>query len=417
MDEKHERAQRRRAIRLWLRGLSPRQIARWLDKSERWIYKWVQRYRRLGRDWARSQSRRPQTPQGYGQRIREAVIRLRQRLVKRKVGLIGPREIREELRRQKGLVPVPSLSTIQRMLRASHLITPAVTVRRAYFPQPRARQDYVVHLMDWTSRYLRGGTKVYAFHTLDLETRGLQQTISTDKSGQTVRRHVVQSWQTIGLPHGLQMDNDAAFCGGSKVKRVFGALVRLCLFVGIEPIFIPVREPKRQGVIEPVNGMWSQTFWQRFEFRTVAHVKSATPQFEKWYQHRYHPPSLNGQTVAQVCQQVPRTRLRRHQAEALPTDSELPISAGRLHFIRPVDEQGDIELLNETWHVNKRLAGEYVWATIVTHEQRLSIYHRRSTDAPVCFVKSHRYLIPEPVVPLSRGFRRAQRRRKICTML
>lgn len=248
----------------------------------------------------------------------------------------------------------------------------------------------MLHLMDWTLRYLKGGITVYAFHSLAWQTHALQQTISTNKSGQTVYQHVRQTWQNIGLPHGLQRDHDAAFCGGYRVKRVCSTLVRLCLFVGIEPIFIPVREPQRNGGIEQVNGLWSQTFWRRFAFCPVTHVKRANPQFAAWYWRPYHPPSLPGQTVTEACRQVQRLRWTTSQVATLPENKALPITAGRVHFIRLVDEQGDIKVLHARWHVHTRLAGAYVWAVIVTHEHALRIYHRRSTAAPVPLVKTHR---------------------------
>ena len=67
----------------------------------------------------------------------------------------------------------------------------------------------------------------------------------------------------------MQLDNDAAFNGGYKVRRVFGAFVRLCLYVGIEPIFLPVGEPKRNSVVERLHGLWSQTFWRTHCFNMV----------------------------------------------------------------------------------------------------------------------------------------------------
>jgi hypothetical protein len=99
----------------------------------------------------------------------------------------------------------------------------------------------------------------------------------------------------------------------------------------------------------------------------------------------------------------------------LPED--LPISAGRVHFIRQVSETGEVEILNETWQVHKRLAGQYVWATIWTHDHKLEIYHRRSSDSPVRQVKTFRYDITEPVEPLDPVFRHQARRRKMFTML
>lgn len=417
MDENRERALRRRAVRLWLQGISPQAIAQRLGRTKRWVHKWCQRYQNGGRIWARSGSRRPHHTVGYDAKTRATVIRVRKQLTRSKVGLIGAKEIHATLRRERLLKRVPSLSTIQRMLHQGGLIQTLNEAPPVYFPQPTARADYVVQVMDWTSRYLRGGTKVYAFHTLDLQTRGLQQTLSRDKSGHTVRQHVLTTWQRLGLGDGLQMDNDAAFCGGYTGPRVVGALVRLCLVVGVEPIFIPVGEPERNGTVEQINGLWSTTFWNRHQFRNWAHVLRAKPRFDQWYHGCYRPPSLNGQTVRQAVKQTSRLRLTAKQAHALPADDQLPITAGRVHFIRRVDEAGDIRVLNETWHVDKRLAHHYVWATIVTHEHVLRIYHRRDAHAPVRLVKSFSYRLHEPVVALQPEFKRHASRRKMCTML
>jgi hypothetical protein len=62
--------------------------------------------------------------------------------------------------------------------------------------------------------------------------------------------HALADLSALGLPDGVQMDNDADE-GGYKVPRVFGAFVRLCLYVGIEPIFLPFGEPKRNSVVNP----------------------------------------------------------------------------------------------------------------------------------------------------------------------
>jgi hypothetical protein len=128
--------------------------------------------------------------------------------------------------------------------------------------------------------------------------------------------------------------------------------------------------------------------------------------FVRWYTAEYLKPS----TLAMA----KTRRLTQRQRQGLP--NALPIPAGRIHFERLVDEQGNITLLNETWHIDRRLAGQYVWATIVTHEQRLKIYHQRSAQQPMRWVKRFRYEIAEPVRPLRSEFRRSHRRRKVCTM-
>ena len=97
--------------------------------------------------------------------------------------------------------------------------------------------------------------------------------------------------------------------------------------------------------------------------------------------------------------------------------SVVPLTAGRVHFVRLVNAQGQMTLLNETWKVGKRLAGQYVWATVSTDRRRLKIYHRRSAQARVRVVKVFRYPLHEQVAPLGPQFCRPYRRRKMFTML
>lgn len=413
MDEKKERSLRRKAIRLWLRGLSRGEILKRIVRSRAWLCKWQRRFTQLGWAGLKSSSRRPHHLScRYPLSTRRAVGQARQRLLKRQVGLIGPKAIQDELRMAKVLRRLPSISTTQRILHEEGLIKRPHPIASVYFPQPTPTDHYVLHAMDWTARYLSGGPKVFAFHTIDVQTRAIQQTLSTDKSGATVRHHALRVWQTLGLPDGLQMDNDAAFCGGYKTPRIFGEFVRLCLYLGIEPIFVPVHEPKRNGVVERLNGLWSQAFWNRYHFRSVSHVKRASPKFIAWYMQRYYPSTLQGLTPWQAHHSL--KRLRRTDLHSLP--ATLPLTAGRLHFIRLVAEDGSVSLLNETWQVGKRLAGHYVWATIVTHTRQLEIYYRRCAQAPVRLVKVFRYEIHEPLSRLLPRFKRRCRRRKMFTM-
>ena len=416
MDEKKERSLRRKAIRWLLDGLKPNTILHRIERSRAWLSKWKKRFNKFGWEGLRSLPRCPNTvAHRYDERTRRLVIQARLRLVRRKVGLVGPCAIRDELRQTRLLRRVPSLATIKRILHEGGLMKASHPKRQSYFPHPTATAGYVLHSMDWTARFLTGGCKVFAFHTLDIETHALHQTISGDKSLETVERHVLQTWRILGLPDGLQIDNDAAFCGGHKVERVWGRFVRLCLYFGVEPIFIPPYEAERNGVIERLNGLWSQGFWNRQHFASLRAVERASPKFEHWYWHQYYPPTLNGLTPAQAHRRVNRVRLTAQQIRALP--QEVPITAGRVHFIRQVDAEGCIKLLNEEWQVGRRLAGQYVWAVIITPEQRLKVYNRRSGDDPVRLVKMFHYEIPERIAPVLPEFKRRSQRRKMFTML
>jgi transposase len=416
MDEKHERELRRKAVRLSLAGLTPRAILERIGRSRRWLFKWLKRFEEEGWAALKSASRRPQsTPQQYTLQAHKLVTRVRQRLEKRKVGLVGARSIQRELQRTRLLRRIPTAATLYRWLHTDGVLKSS---RRKpaeiYRPHPTPALRYILHLMDWTLRYLEGGAKVYAFHTIEVTRRDLRQTISPDKSYASARQHVLYVWRTLGVPDGLQIDNDSAFNGGHRASRIISQFVRLCLLVGVEPIFIPVEEPKWNGLVEGVHSLWARSFWRRQHFRSLAHARRAAPEFETWYKRDYLLTQSDGTAVAPQPLR-PRWRLTTQQVHALP--DQLPITAGRIHFIRQVDPDGDIELLEETWHVHKRLAGQYVWATITTQNQQLSIYYRRAANKPVRLVKTYHYALPEPIVPRQPEFKRPYRRRRMCTML
>lgn len=401
MDEQSELRIRRRALRLWAQGHSVKDLLRRIHRSKSWLSKWRTRYRLGGWEALHSQSRRPHhQPTAYSARWEQLVVQTRLRLTRAKIGLSGPTAIQRELQKLDRHARVPSGATIKRILHRHRLLHPPKRTQ-IYFPVPVQQLDGILHASDWTCRYLEGGTKVYAFHTLNLQTRSCSQTLARDKTLATVRTHFLETWQTLGIPDYLQLDNDAAFCGGYKVARVFGQIVRLCLYVGIEIIFLPVAEPERNGAIEQLNQLWQRAAWNRSHFSTFASVQRTRPKFLRWYMHDYTPPVLVGQTPHQAQRTQVRHRLTKRQAAHVP--QHLPITAGQIHFVRQVSPEGTINVLNETWRVGRRYAGRYVWATIHTRLQRLDIWYQPSLHREWRILRSYDYPITEPVVCRNRA--------------
>jgi transposase len=416
MNEKQDGSRRKRAIRLWLKGIGSARILSIVSRSRAWLSKWKARYRQYGWKGLRSRSRQPHhSPHAYPSVVRRLIERAYRRVQKRRWGLRGLGAIRRELRVTYHLRRLPSVSTIRRVLRAAGVFKRRRPTKPAgVYPQPRPTATYTIHAMDWTERFLRGGAKVYVFHTIDLITRACAQTIVPNKTAQSVRAHLQKVWKTRGIPQALQLDNDAAFYGSRRVPHHFGQVVRLCLYVGVEPIFIPVGEAKRNGDVEQLHGVWDIAVWQQVQFDTLQAAQDFTPQFERWYMHEYEPPKLKGQTPHAVERGRPRRRLTESLWQAIP--AQLPIVAGRIHFIRRVSEAGTLEVLNEHWRLSKRLAGDYGWATLWTHRHRLEVFHRCSADSPLKRIQIFPYGIDEPVEPLRPEFKPSSRRRKMFTM-
>jgi transposase len=416
MNETSERRLRRRAVHLHRAGHALRAIGRQLNRHPQWVAKWVERFDRGGAPALSSRSRRPRRrPAKLSARVRRHVVRLRRKLAQARIGLVGARAIQRQWRKERLPDPAPSVASIKRILRAAGLTRAQPVARNAYFPAPRPTPAYPLQALDWTERYLEGGDKVYAFHTLDLACRAAQQTICPNKNSASVRQHVLNSWQGLGIPAVLQLDNDAAFNGGYKVRRVIGQFVRLCLYLGVELIFLPVGEAERNGAVESFNRLWNCAFYNRHHFETFAEVQASSSQFERWYLHDYGPPALHGLTAVEAAARAKAGRcLTDVERAAIP--DQLPVTAGRIHFIRLVKADGTISLLNESWRAGKRLADQYVWATVSTHGRTLALYHRRAVDKPVRLVREYAYPLAEPVRPLLPQFQGGRPRRKVSTM-
>lgn len=225
----------------------------------------------------------------------------------------------------------------------------------------------------------------------------------------TAVQHLLKTWAVLGLPLIQQFDNEAAFCGGHTHPRVIGRVVRTCLFCGIEPVFIPFYEAKRNYQVETFHSLWQAGFWSRHTFRNLAHVQTEAPLFQRWYHTRYRPPALSGRTPAQMRRGVPIHRLTTDLRHLLP-DGRWPITAGRVHFLRKVNQAGHIALLNESWPVGRPWIGEYVRATLNTAEQALTIWHQADAESDWQLIKSRQFRLNETARPVRPEFRRNRAR-------
>jgi putative transposase len=410
---------RREAIRRRVQGERPRDICRDLNRSRSWFDKWWADYRHNPQTTFADRSRSPlHSPHQTAPAIVQAVVSVRVMLEQAatpqtRYGLIGARTVQATLK-QLHLWPVPSERTIQRILADNHLTHPlGASSSTAYYPWPRAQHVNAIFATDIITKHLRGGEEIQNFHTIDHYSHAVCMTQHLDKTSRTSCLHLLKTWAALGLPCLQQFDNEGAFCGGHTHRHVIGQVVRTCLFCGVEPLFTPYYDPKRNYQIESFHSLWVSGFWSRHEFSTLSEVQAEAPLFRRWYMYHYEPPILSGQTPAKVRCGACVQRLNARLGHLIP-EGHVPLTAGRIHFLRKVDSSGAIEVLNEVWQVGTKWSGEYVRATIDTAQQTIGFWQQATAEAAWRLIKRRRFAVEEPVHALLPEFRRNCTRCRDC---
>src|SRR5487761_323030 len=88
-------------------------------------------------------------------------------------------------------------------------------------------------------------------------------------------------WRADGLPDYAQFDNDNVFQGAHHHPDAVGRVTRLCLALGVIPVFAPPREPGLQNAIEGFNGLWQSKVWQRHHCATIAALRRVSATYVK----------------------------------------------------------------------------------------------------------------------------------------
>ena len=184
---------------------------------------------------------------------------------------------------------------------------------------------------------------------------------------------------------------------------VLGKVVRLCLYMGIEVLFIPLREPDYNSPVETFNHLWAQQFWGRHHFTRRRDVSRVWRTFLAWYRSQYIAPR-QPDTPERMRLGAQVYTLAAREAENLP--SRLPICAGRVHAVRRVSPEGQVRFLNQSLRVGKRYRERYVWLTLETAHQRLSIWYQARAGAPWKRLKTVAAPMSEPVVKTPKRFAR-----------
>ena len=156
-----------------------------------------------------------------------------------------------------------------------------------------------------------------------------------------------------------------------------GQFIRLCLHNEIEPWFIPMAEPWRNGMIEKFNDHYQQKFLGKVMMTTPDELCEGSYAFEQRHNSTFRYSRLGGKTPLKALATSVKN-LRFPAQEALP---QLPLKkpeTGKYHVVRFIRSDSKLNIFGEMFQLPPEIQQEYVVATIDVKEQKLKLFLDRT---------------------------------------
>jgi IS30 family transposase len=364
---------RKKAIELYYyQHLSKAEICRQLNCSRPWLDRWLKRYHpdQVERSLSdrKAGPHQPASPWSTG--IRQQVLQMRRQRSQRDLwpyALIGAEAIHYELIALKS-PEVPPIRTIHAWLVEAGLVephAPSTEKREAKsVPLPEAKTVNAVQQLDLKGPiYLRGSSHKYYLAVLrDRYSHRCAIDVLESREAQGITDFLVASWQWLGLPRYLQMDNALEFRGSNHYPRSFGRVVGVALDLNIEPVFIPASEPWRNGGVERHNGFIEDRLLS-IECADLSALRQQAQACQTACNQTHRSTALTGLTPDEVAAQAsldfPPPAYQRHQAPSLSQDK------GFVSFVPLIRKSGRITLAaGDRFMVDPTLLYTYVLARV-----------------------------------------------------
>lgn len=380
----NEEALRSQAIAMHSQGKSVATIARELRRSRQWVHKWINRYIEQSKDWNVSKSTAPHSnPNKLSSALEDKVIAIRKQLKESPYLESGAYSIWHKLREEG--INAPSVASINRILNRNNLVDRKIRYKKSGIDYPASPID--MQMMDLIGpRYIHGGSRYYVLTIISNDTRHAGVYPIRSKSGEEITQSVISFWKEYSIPCFLQMDNELSFKGSNRHPRGLGVLLRTAMQFNVTPIFIPVGEPWRNGVIERFNQKVERTLLMQ-EHMSFEDLQRHSQEFVVTHNRSHHYSTLGHKTPNELDFEFNLS------FKKLPEDYQLlgrpqldKRNNNEIHFIRLVRSDLTINILNTEIHVKSELMHTYVECCLLINEHRLLIRQDNKTIQEIEFV-------------------------------
>ena len=374
--EEESKQHRILAVQRFKNGESAESICTSLGKSKFWLYKWVKRHTAEETSWCDDLSRRPLlTPNRTPAEIEEIVKMVRLNLYNQDL-FCGAQAILWEME-DLGAKPLPSVRTINRILvknELTHRRTGKYEAKGTLYPVLPSTCPNQTHQADLVGPcYLKGPVRFYSLNIVDTATVRCGLHPSLSKSGQMILDGFWGAWKRMGIPERVQVDNAMSFFGSPTHPRGMGPLIRLCLHNGVEPWFIPMAEPWRNGMIEKFNDRYQQRFLGKVVLASMEELQSGSLAFEQRHNSKYRYSKIKGDTPLKALA-ASNVKLRFPTVDEPPRYRQKKPEIGKYHVVRLIRSDLKLNVFGECFSVPPETMLEYVVATIDVKEQKLKLF-------------------------------------------
>ncbi len=368
--------QRALAVQRYHGGESPQSICASLGKTKPWLYKWVSRHTPDDPAWCDDQSRRPlSSPYRTPAEVEKIVEMVRLSLYNND-RFCGNQAIQWELIDME-VQPVPSLSTIGRILRRrelTHRRTGRYEPKGKKYPKLPALLPNQTHQVDMVGPcYLTSPIKFYSLHAVDTAINRCGIEPMPSREAQSVLDAVYAVWLRMGIPENLQVDNELVFYGSPTHPRGMGPLIRLCLRYGVKLWFIPPSEPWWNGVVEKFNDHYQQKFLDKVTRSSIPQLRQESLAFEHRHNSTYRYSKIKGKTPLKALAEM-ETKLIFPSKRDTPRHPLDKPEEGCYHLVRFIRSNCRLNIFGEMFPAPPETQYEYVVATVDVKEQKLKLF-------------------------------------------
>ena len=366
-----------------------RSVARTHHVSLCTVQRWMQHAgtRRLDRiDWS-ARSHATKTPRHISEELERLVIAMRHELrTTSDLGDYGAAEIHRTLC-ERGAPEVPAIRTIHRILERRGALDGQRRIRRPapppgwYLPDVAAGRAELDSFDFSDGLVLQGGPHLEILTGISLQGGLIGAWPGPLFTAVATLATLLAHWRAVGLPTYAQFDNDTRFQGPHQHRDVVSRVMRLCLSLGVTPVFAPVREHGFQNAIENLNGRWQAKVWSRFHHESLAALCARSERFVR---------AARVRRAARLTAAPPRP--------AIPPTWQLDlqtIPTGRLIFLRRTNDAGAVACLGHTFPVDSLWPHRLVRCEVNLDVGRMPFYRlrrRQPEDQPL--ICEHPYALP-----------------------